>query len=125
MNKLIKAATKEDLTKLSLSQITKRSHDLQRKIREIADNPNIKGTVSEGPKRDMIKALADSERKGLDNARDIIKRKNAEKKYGTTFQRLDPDNDMFIIMYISLRRTTWRSRIWCWTKMSSWDTFII
>ena len=53
MNDLIKAGTKEDLTKLSLSQINKRSQSLQKRIREISDNPNIKGTVSEGPKRDI------------------------------------------------------------------------
>ena len=37
-------AKKEDLTTLSLSQINKKSHALQKRIREIVDNPNIKGT---------------------------------------------------------------------------------
>ena len=46
---------KDDLATLSLSQINKKSHALQKKIRQIADNPNIKGTVYSGPKRDMIK----------------------------------------------------------------------
>jgi len=97
MNELIKKAMNEDLSKLSLSQINKRTQNIQKRIQEIIDNPNIKGTVTEGPKRDMIKAIADSERKGLENARNIIKRRNAEKKYGTTFPRLDPENDAFII----------------------------
>ena len=44
----------EDLSTLSLGQINKKSQNIQKRIREIADNPNIKGTVSEGPKRDMI-----------------------------------------------------------------------
>jgi len=100
MKRLIDIAKKEDLSTLSLSQLNKKSQDLQRRIREIADNPNIKGTVNEGPKRDMIKALYDSEHPGLTNARNIIQRKNAEKKYGTTFPRLDPENDSFIIMYL-------------------------
>ena len=98
MKKLIDKAVKEDLSTLSLSQINKRSHAIQKRIREIADNPNIKGTVSEGPKRDMIKVIADSERKPLDKARDVIKRKNIELKYGTKFPRLDPENDAFIIL---------------------------
>ena len=90
----------EDLTKLSLGTINKKQHAIQKRIREIADNPNIKGTVDSGPKRDMIRAIADSERKGLDDARTIIKRKNAIKKYGNVFPRLDPENDAFIILYI-------------------------
>ena len=90
----------EDLTKLSLGTINKQTHAIQKRIREIADNPNIKGTVSQGPKHDMIKAISDSERKGLDDARTIIKRKNAIKKYGNVFPRLDPENDAFIILYI-------------------------
>ena len=98
MKKLIDIAKKEDLTKLSLSQINKRSHAVQKRIREIADNPNIKGTVHEGPKRDMIKVIADSERKPLDKARDVINQKNVELKYGTKFPRLDPENDAFIIL---------------------------
>ena len=100
MNELIKVAMKEDLTKLSLSQINKRSHALQKRIREISENPNIKGTVTEGPKADMIEAISKNERKGLDNARDIIRLKNAKKKYGDKFPRLDPENDSFIIMYL-------------------------
>ena len=97
MKKLIKVAKENDPTKLSLSQINKKSQDIQKRIREIADKPNIKGTVSEGPKRDMIKVIADSERKPLENAQDIIRKQNAEKKYGTTFPRLDPENESFII----------------------------
>ena len=99
MNDLIKKAMNEDLSKLSLSQINKRTHEVQKRIREVADNPNIQGTVSEGPKRDMIKVIAD-ERKALDTARYIIKRKNAELKYGTKFPRLDPENDAWIIVGI-------------------------
>ena len=87
----------EDLSKLSLGQINKRIQNIQKRIKDIADNPNIKGTVNKGPKRDMIKAIADSERKGLEDARDVIKLKNAKKKYGDKFPRLDPDNDAFII----------------------------
>ena len=97
MNELITAAGKEDLTTLSLGQINKRTQNIQKRIKAIADNPNIKGTVDKGPKRDMIKAIADSERKGLENARNIIKRRNAKKKYGDKFPRLDPENDAFII----------------------------
>ena len=51
MKKLIDIAKKEDPTKLSLSQINKKSQDLQKRIREIANDPNIKGTVTEGPKK--------------------------------------------------------------------------
>ena len=69
MKNLIKIAKKNDPTKLSLSQLNKKSHDLQKRIREIADNPNIKGTVNEGPKRDMIKAIYDSENPALTKAR--------------------------------------------------------
>ena len=97
MKKLIDATKKEDLTTLSLSQINKKSHDLQKRIREIADNPDIKGTVSEGPKRDMIKALYDSENAALTEARTIITRKNSIKKYGDKFPVLDPENDAFIV----------------------------
>ena len=100
MNELIIAGGKEDLTTLSLGQINKRIQNIQKRIKDIADNPNIKGTVTEGPKRDMIEAISKNERKGLDNARDIIRKRNAEKKYGTTFPRLDPDNDAFIIRYL-------------------------
>ena len=98
MEKLINAAKKEDLTKLSLSQINKKSHDLQRRIREIADNPNIKGTVYEGPKADMIKALYDSENAALMNARKVITKKNSELKYGKKYPVLDPENDAFIVI---------------------------
>ena len=97
MKKLIDAAMKEDLTTLSLSEINKKTHAIQKRIREIANNPDIKGTVHKGPKRDMIEAISKSERKGLDDARTIIKRNKNLKKYGNTFPRLDPDNDMFII----------------------------
>jgi hypothetical protein len=97
MKKLIDIAKKEDLTKLSLSQINKKSHDLQRRIREIADNPDIKGTVYKGPKADMIKALYDSENAALTNARKVITKKNSELKYGTKYPVLDPENNAFII----------------------------
>jgi hypothetical protein len=98
MEKLIKVAMKkEDPTKLSLSQINKRRQAIQKRIREIADNPDIKGTVTEGPKRDMIKVIAD-ERKVLDEARLAITKRNSELKYGKTFPRLDPENDMFIVL---------------------------
>ena len=99
MNELIKKAMNEDLSKLSLSQINKRIHEVQKRIRETADNPNIQGTVTEGPKRDMIQVIAD-ERKALDTARYTIKRKNAELKYGKKFPRLDPENDAWIIFGI-------------------------
>ena len=88
----------EDLSKLSLGQINKKSHALQKRIREIADNPNIKGTVTEGPKADMIDAIYKGESKALSNAQNIINRKNVELKYGKTFPRLDPENDAFIIL---------------------------
>ena len=97
MQKLIKVAMKNDLSTLSLSQINKKSHDLQKRIREIANNPNIKGDVHEGPKRDMIKILADSERPGLTKARHDLIRKNSELKYGKKYPVLDPDNNAFII----------------------------
>ena len=97
MQKLIKVAMKEDLTTLSLSQINKKSQSLQKRIREIADNPNIKGDVHSGPKRDMIKALYDSENPALTKARHIINRKNSELKYGKKYPVLDPENDAFII----------------------------
>ena len=96
MNQLITAG-KEDLTTLSLGTINKRKHVIQKKIQEIIDNPNIKGTVDKGPKRDMIEAISKSERSGLENAQNIIKRRNAKKKYGDKFPRLDPENDAFII----------------------------
>jgi hypothetical protein len=97
MKDLIKVAMKEDLTKLSLSQINKRSQSLQKRIRGIADNPNIKGTVTEGPKSDMIDAIYKGENTALTNARKIITRNNSLKKYGDKFPRLDPDNSAFII----------------------------
>jgi hypothetical protein len=95
MKKLI--AKGEDLTTLSLSQLNKKSHDLQKRIREIKDNPNIKGTVTEGPKADMIDALYKSENPGLTKARHTINRKNSELKYGKKYPVLDPENDAFII----------------------------
>ena len=87
----------EDLSTLSLSQINKKSQNLQKRIREIIDNPNIKGTVTTGPKRDMIKALYDSENTALTDARKVITKRNFELKYGDKFPRLDPENDVFII----------------------------
>jgi len=97
MDKLIKVAMKEDLTTLSLSQINKKSQDLQKRIREIADNPDIKGTVSEGPKADMIAAIYDSENAALMNARKVITKRNSELKYGKKYPVLDPENNSFII----------------------------
>jgi len=97
MDKLIKIAKKNDLSNLSLSQLNKKSHDLQKRIREIADNPNIKGDVHEGPKRDMIKALYDSENPALTKARHALVRKNSIKKYGDKYPVLDPENNAFII----------------------------
>ena len=47
----------EDLTTLSLSQINKKSQSLQKRLRGIMENPNIKGTTIEGPKADMIDAV--------------------------------------------------------------------
>ena len=94
MDKLIKVAMKEDLTTLSLSQINKKSQNLQKRIREISENPDIKGTVTEGPKRDMIKALYDSENPALTKARHaLITKKNSELKYGKKYPVLDPDNN--------------------------------
>ena len=97
MKNLIDVAKKEDLTTLSLSQINKKSQDLQKRIREIVDNPDIKGTVSEGPKADMIAAIYDSENAALTNARQVITKKNSELKYGKKYPVLDPENDTFII----------------------------
>lgn len=93
----MKAAMKEDLTTLSLSQINKRSQSLQKRIREISNDPNIKGTVTEGPKADMIDAVYTSENAALTTARHAINRKNSIKKYGDKFPVLDPDNSAFII----------------------------
>ena len=98
MKKLIDTAKKEDLSTLSLSQINKKKHDLQKRIREIANDPNIKGTVTEGPKADMIKAIYDSENAALTNARQVITKKNSELKYGKKYPVLDPDNDAFIVI---------------------------
>ena len=103
MKKLIDATKKEDVSTLSLSQINKKSHDLQKRIREIADNPNIKGTVSEGPKRDMIKAIYDSEHPGLTKAREIITKRNSELKYGKKYPVVDPENNMFIVIGLDER----------------------
>ena len=97
MKDLMKAAMKEDLATLSLSQINKRSQSLQKRIREISNDPNIKGTVTEGPKADMIDAIYKSENTALTNARNIVTRNNSLKKYGDKFPRLDPDNSAFII----------------------------
>ena len=97
MKKLIDIAKKDDLSTLSLSQLNKKSHAIQKRIREIADNPNIKGTVDAGPKHDLIKAIYDSESKGISNARKVITKRNSELKYGAKFPRLDPENEAFII----------------------------
>ena len=103
MEKLIKAGKEEDLTTLSLSKINKKSQNLQKRIREIADNPNIKGTVTEGPKADMIKALYDSENAALTKARHVITKRNSEFKYGKKYPVLDPENDMFIVLGLDER----------------------
>jgi len=103
MDKLIKVAMKEDLTTLSLSQINKKSQDLQKRIREIANNPDIKGTVSEGPKADMIDAIYKSENAALTNARQVITKRNSELKYGKKYPVLDPDNNMFIVVGLDER----------------------
>ena len=100
MKKLIDATKENDPTTLSLSQINKKSQDLQKRIREIADNPDIKGTVYEGPKADMIKAIYDSENAALTNARHALIRKNSELKYGKKYPVLDPENDTFIVIGI-------------------------
>ena len=98
MQKLIKVAKENDPTKLSLSQINKKSHNLQKRIREIADNSNIKGTVTEGPKKDMIAALYDGENAALRKARQVITKRNSELKYGKKYPVLDPENDTFIVI---------------------------
>ena len=98
MTNLIKVAKENDPTKLSLSQLNKKSHDLQKRIREIADNPNIPGTVTEGPKKDMIAAIYDSEHAALSDAKTLITKKNSELKYGKKYPVLDPENDRFIIL---------------------------
>ena len=98
MKNLIKVAKENDPTKLSLSQLNKKSQNLQKRIREIADNPNIKGTVYEGPKKDMIAAIYDSENAALTNARQVITKRNSELKYGTKYPVLDPENNSFIIL---------------------------
>ena len=103
MQKLIKVAKDNDPTKLSLSQLNKKSHDLQRRIREIADNPDIKGTVYEGPKKDMIAAIYDSENAALTKARYALTRKNSELKYGKEYPVLDPENDAFIVIGLDER----------------------
>ena len=103
MKKLIDAAKGEDLTTLSLSQINKKSHDLQKRIRKIADDPNIKGTVYSGPKRDMIKAIYDSENAALTKARQVITKRNSELKYGKKYPVLDPENDAFIVLGLDER----------------------
>jgi len=97
MQKLIKVAKENDPTKLSLSQINKKSQDIQKRIREIADNPNIKGTVTEGPKRDMIKVIAE-ERTPLDEARKALTKRNSELKYGKKYPVLDPENKSFVVI---------------------------
>ena len=53
----------------------------------------------------MIDAIYKSESKALSNARNIIKRKNAKKKYGDKFPRLDPENDAFIITGLMKQET--------------------
>ena len=98
MKKLIDGIKKDDLTTLSLSQLNKKSQNLQKRIREISENPNIKGTVTEGPKADIIKALYDSEHSALTNARKVITKRNSELKYGKKYPVLDPENNAFVIV---------------------------
>ena len=102
MKKLIDKAMKDDLATLSLSEINKKSHALQKRIREIADNPNIEGTVSSGPKRDMIEVIY-KEREPLDKARQVITKRNSELKYGKKYPVLDPENDAFIVLGLDER----------------------
>ena len=99
MSSLINKGRKEfDFSKLSLGEVNKRLQGLQKRIREVADNPNIPGDVYKGPKKDLIAALYDAESPALSAARTkLIKAKNV-KKYGDTYPRLDPENDSFIIM---------------------------
>jgi hypothetical protein len=98
LEKMMAKGMKEDLTTLSLSKINKKSQNLQKRIREISEDPNIKGTVTEGPKADMIKALYDSENAALTKARHVITKRNSEFKYGKKYPVLDPENDAFIIL---------------------------
>ena len=56
-----------------------------------------KERFNEGPKRDMIKALYDSENPALTKARHALVRKNSELKYGKKYPVLDPENEAFII----------------------------
>ena len=93
----------EDYSKFTLGKLNKRSHEVQNEIRKIADNKDIPGTVWQGPKADLIKALHDSEVKKIQDARAIITRQDSLKKYGNKFPRLDPDNDAMIIMGIDER----------------------
>jgi len=93
----------EDLTTLSLSQINKKSQSLQKRLRKIMENPNIKGTTIEGPKADMIDAVYTSENAALTNARTLITRNNNLKKYGDKFPVLDPENNAFIILKLDER----------------------
>jgi hypothetical protein len=102
MKKLIDKAMKDDLATLSLGEINKKSHALQKRIREIANNPNIEGTVYSGPKRDMIKVIAE-EREPLDKARLMITKRNSELKYGKKYPVLDPENDAFIVLGLDER----------------------
>ena len=98
MKKLIESGKETDLNTLSLGEINKKRHDLQKRIREIANDPNIKGDVYEGPKKDMIAAIYDSENPLLSLARTkAIKNKNL-KKYGNKFPVLDSENNNFIVL---------------------------
>ena len=68
-----------DYSKFTLSQLNKHSHAVQKEIRQIADNPRIPGTVWQGAKADLIKALHDSEVKKINDARAIITRQDSLK----------------------------------------------
>ncbi len=99
MSFLIDKGRKEfDFSKLSLGEINKRLQGIQTRIREVADNPNIPGTVTEGPKKDLIAAIYETERPSLWAARTKVIKESNLKKYGNKFPRLDPENDAFIII---------------------------
>jgi hypothetical protein len=93
----------EDYSKFTLAKLNKRSHEVQGEIRKIADNKDIPGTVWQGPKADLIKALHDSEVKKIQDARAIITRQDSMKRYGNIYPRLDPDNDAMIILGLDER----------------------
>jgi len=101
MTTLINKGRKEfDFSKLSLGEINKRLQGIQTRIRKIADNPNIPGTVTEGPKKDLIAAIYDTEQPVLFQARRKVIKANNLKKYGNKFPTVDPDNPNFIVLFL-------------------------